>query len=254
MTRKPLREVTVPSGYTISDYGKGRGGGYWINGEKVDGVTTVLGIIDGGKSGGMAYSAGRIWLAGICQLVADGQRFDWHDPETAEAVLKDHKLLHIHKWGSKTDLGSATHDALEALCEGTVPTLPDDDTRPYIQALCAWYSDNDPHVVHSELMVGSAVHGYAGRFDLLYEQNDQLVLADLKTSRDVQPTHLIQLAAYALAMGECGYGYPNRLEVIHARPDGSYTVTPSTAVAKDFLDILAAYRAYHVNKDALKAA
>lgn len=256
VTREPLREITVPAGYTIADFGKGRGGGYFIDGEKVVGVTTALGIIDGGKSGGMAWSAARIWLEGACSLVGK-HRVDWDDVAAVEAELKSRKLLHIHKWGDKADLGTSIHSALELLCDGTVPVLASfpEEERPYIRAICGWYADNDPVVIEQEMMVGSKVHGFAGRFDLLYRQGGQLVLGDLKTSKTVQPTHLVQLAAYRLALAECGYGYGvDRMEVIHARPDGSYGVIESKAIGGDFLNILAAYRSYNSNKDDLKAA
>lgn len=253
--REPLREITVPAGYTISDFGKGRGGGYWVDETKVDGVTTVLGIIDGGKSGGMAWSAARIWLSGAATLPEAVLMA--RDPKRWEAELSGAKLLHHHKWGDKANLGTSTHNALELLCAGVVPTLASfpEEERPYIKAICAWFVDNDPQVVEQEMMVGSKAHGFAGRFDLLYHQSGQLVLGDLKTSKSVQPTHLVQLAAYALALEECGYEYPvERMEVIHAKPDGSYTVVESKAKPKDFLNILAAYRSYNSQQSYLKTA
>jgi predicted RecB family nuclease len=110
-------------------------------------------------------------------------------------------------------------------------------------------------VVEQEMMVGSKEWGFAGRFDLLYYQNGQLVLGDLKTSKTVQPTHLVQLAAYRLALAECGYEYPvERMEVIWAKPDGSYQVVESKALAGDFLNILAAYRSYNEQQTYLKEA
>jgi hypothetical protein len=90
--KQPLRTVTVPAGYEIQDFGKGRGGGYHIDGEKVAGVTTALGIIDGGKSGGMAWSAARIWLAGMHELLnEDGEPAIGFDatPDEFEAELKE---------------------------------------------------------------------------------------------------------------------------------------------------------------------
>jgi hypothetical protein len=66
--RTPPQRHRPQAGYTIADFGKGRGGGYFIDGEKVTGVTTALGIIDGGKSGGMAWSAARIWLDGASRF------------------------------------------------------------------------------------------------------------------------------------------------------------------------------------------
>lgn len=256
MPREPLREVTVPAGYTISDFGKGRGGGYHIDGEKVVGVTTALGIIDGGKSGAMAYSAARIWLEGVCSLVNEQADFAWDDPKGIEDALKARRLLHIHRWGDKADLGTSIHSALEQLCGDVVPTLgayPDNE-RGYLKALCEFWADHDPIPVHTEIMVGSKEHGYAGRTDLIYATgSNALVMLDAKTSARVSPTFSLQLAAYKGAYSEAGYGDIDRTEVLWLKPDG-YELIETNATLDQFLACLDTYRAYNEIEKAAKAA
>lgn len=269
MSRKPWWEwdaaelkhrTKVPAGYSIDYYEKPHGNDVWrkylIDREPCNlSVSDISQAIDDGKSSGMAYAAGRIWLQGACLLVGK-HRLDWDNPQAVEAELKERKLLHTDVWGAKADLGTAVHDALEHLCAGTVPSLGnyDAEVRPYIKAICAWFADNDPHVLHTEMLVGSREWKYAGRFDLLYEQNGKRVLADLKTSAKVRPGALIQLAGYSLALEECGYPPVDRKEVIWAKPDGHHKVIESSATHQDFINHIRAYTSFNTHKNLLEKA
>lgn len=260
---EPKFSTVVPAGWTIQYFEKpwGRGTRRWyeIDGSRVPSVTEVLGIIDDGKAGGVAWSAARIWLKGTCELlnVTGSDYTELLDPERLEADLKARKLLHTDVWGDKTDLGSTIHACLEALAADEVPALSTfaDDERPYAKAVMDWWSDHDPKVIHTELLVGSRLHGVSGRFDLLYEDaQGQTVLADLKTAASVRPAYAIQLAGYAGCMEECGYGTPDRMEIVHVKPDASYSVVESHAKFEDFLAILDAHRAFHAVKADMKKA
>jgi hypothetical protein len=57
--------------------------------------------------------------------------------------------------------------------------------------------------------------GYAGQFDLLYEDDGDIVLSDLKLSSGIRIGYRLQLAAYANALDE----HVDRLEVIRLYPD-----------------------------------
>ncbi len=59
--------------------------------------------------------------------------------------------------------------------------------------------------------------GYAGQFDLLYqdEQTNETVLADLKTSKDVYEKHQLQASAYANSVPIS----IDRMEIIRLNPD-----------------------------------
>lgn len=250
----------VPAGYKIDYYEKPHGNDVWrkylIEGEALQlSVSDISSAIDDGKSSAMAWKAGRIWRDGICELVNRQVDMPWDDPEMVEELLKRSRLRHTDQWDDKADLGTLVHTVLESLCANTVPTLSDFDTdvQPYVRAVCGWYADNDPHVLDTEFLVASREYKFAGRFDLLYEQNGQRVLADLKTSKAVYPSHLIQLAGYSLALEECGYAPVDRMEVIWAKPDGSYKVVDSKATHRDFLNHLAAYCSFNTNKDYLEA-
>lgn len=77
------------------------------------------------------------------------------------------------------------------------------------------YGINQESTLNVELFVKNTEVGYAGQFDLLYEDDGDVVLADIKTSKRVYDKHLIQLAAYSYAVDIV----VDRMEVIRINPD-----------------------------------
>jgi hypothetical protein len=86
------------------------------------------------------------------------------------------------------------------------------DTWDIIQAVSSF--DN---VIDVETFVTNTDLGYAGQFDLLYqdESTDETVLADIKTSKSCYEKHLLQLTAYKNAVPLS----IDRMEIIRLNPD-----------------------------------
>lgn len=79
-------------------------------------------------------------------------------------------------------------------------------------------SDESYNTVHDvETYVANKEIGYAGQFDLLYQDEDrnETVLADLKTSKGIYTKYQLQLAAYAMAVPMS----IDRVEVIRMNPE-----------------------------------
>lgn len=91
-------------------------------------------------------------------------------------------------------------------------------------------------VLDTETFVCNTDIGYAGQFDLLYqdEEADETVLADIKTSKDVYEKHLLQLSAYRMAV-------PiniDRMEIIRINPERKdWRVLPDTEWSEDPEDL-----------------
>lgn len=99
------------------------------------------------------------------------------------------------------------------------------------EILTMWESvkllNNFDYVHDVETLVCNTQIGYAGQFDLLYEdqQTNETVLADLKTSKAAYDKHLLQLCAYKMAVPLS----IDRLEVIRVNPEQSdWRVLPHT--------------------------
>lgn len=100
---------------------------------------------------------------------------------------------------------------------------------------------NDIHpdtVLDVELFVKNYDVGYAGQFDLLYVDDGDVVLADLKTSKFVYDKHLLQLVAYEHAVDIA----VDRLEVIRLNPDAqTWEVSRSDEWIEDRDDLWAEF-------------
>jgi hypothetical protein len=167
------------------------------DGKRLTGVTSVTKLVDvDDKSIRFAYAAARLTREG-----------------------KDFKKV----WDLKRDLGTEVHTCLEKWMRGeTIEATEDerftmDDVSPYLDALEIAIGMYQIEMVAQECIVitepvmdedGNLVHpGYGGRFDLLCWITDpvtghrELWLLDLKTGRESQVPHALQLNAYAFAEG-----------------------------------------------------
>lgn len=92
------------------------------------------------------------------------------------------------------------------------------------------YNIHPENTLNVELFVTNSDVGYAGQFDLLYEDDGDVVLADLKTSKWVYDKHLIQLSAYMHAVDVV----VDRMEVIRLNPDSErWEISRSDEWAED---------------------
>lgn len=116
----------------------------------------------------------------------------------------------------------------------------------YIRALAKFIVEHAPKGLEAEKMVGSAVHGFAGRLDtvvVLEIPAAGRAMVDVKTSAGVYPnTHFPQLAGYEVARRECGLEPTDSQFILRLGADGTYELAKSDAEAADFLAILAAYK------------
>jgi hypothetical protein len=155
--------------------------------------------------------------------------------------------------------GTSIHEALRDYCEaGEVPGVGDwpPAHRGYVSALCKWLLKAEPRPVLVECVVGSAEHGYAGRFDLLAMINGVLTLVDLKTStskaRVFREAH-VQVAGYELAMAECRIEPREATLIVALGEDGSVDAKPSLGTPEQFLAVLECSKRMRELDSALRA-
>ena len=105
------------------------------------------------------------------------------------------------------DIGSIVHAYAEAKLKGEDAGLPweKDDNQAVMKACGAfdeWFKAHDVKCLASEMMIFSKSMFYAGTCDFYGYIDDELVVADLKTSSAIYHDYLLQLAAYQLAIQE----------------------------------------------------
>ena len=257
--------VVVPAGFRI-DYDDDAHR-YWIPfPEEVVSVTTALGVLDKPALPWWGMTVGLRAAGTLLDQLGHDALTDGTgtvDDERVVELAKKHKLTVNHVKGKAADRGVGAHHALEQLAATGRLDLSkiEPEDQGYASGTLDFFLAATPTVVHAELMVGSLIHGFAGRLDLIADLPEcELVvdakkgttkrfeaarwLLDLKSGKGVYPTsHFPQVEAYGLAADECGYGQTDRRAIIHVAEDGAYQVAVSTATSEDFLAIKAAYDA-----------
>jgi hypothetical protein len=227
------------------------------DGEKLPGVTTILGDTLGwSKTGLMMWAAKEAAKAALAMLDEGGS----HD-EIVERARKAHLKIR----DDAADAGTLAH----AFCEiylrtGVGPPEPDgfdeDDertarARAAFNRFAAWWPTSGFTVVMLETPLVDADTGYGGTIDyLLRDASGRLLIADLKSGKGVYSEVSLQLGAYAALLALHGHRIDGGL-IIHSPVDGDFSVVPVTLEqldlgARAFVSLLFVYQ----SKSALKLA
>lgn len=169
----------------------------WTTPTPVMGVTSVTGII--------AKPALVGWAAG---LSANFLKDNLKDIKDLPRLADEAKRQHIMEANKGKATGSVGHSLVEKLLKGepvTMPTQPEPlkAATSVTQAFTKWSQDFMPEVVAIEQACYSLQHDYAGKFDLLCNIGDKLILVDFKTNNvsryapeGIYPDMFCQLGAY----------------------------------------------------------
>jgi hypothetical protein len=227
---KPTTRIFAVSPKRINS---GRGHSYRLDGEKVDGVTTVIGD-------GVPKPTLPKWAAGAVAAFAVDHL------EMIQALQRD-EAIDLLKGSPYRDRdraakrGTEVHNLAEKLIHGEEVDVPEELTGhvdSYIKFLDEWQVE--PIVV--EGVVFSRKHRYMGTLDLIGKLRGRTVLADIKTTRSgIFGEVALQLAAYRYAEGYLGSHKNEELPMpdvesccaIWVHADG-YDVVPVTAGPAQF--------------------
>jgi hypothetical protein len=229
---------------------------YTVDGKVVPSVTTVLGCLD---KPGMSWWGMQIGVDGMLALLAEDDGLDWALAYSRQEIVDElvrRKLSVNHVRDQAATRGTSLHSALENyLVAGVVPkpTMFPTADRGYVQALARALVDLKPQVEATEVIVGSALHEFAGRYDLRAWINGKLWRLDLKSSKRVYDVAHLQLAAYELAAVEMGEAHSAARGVLRLDASGSYELVESFAQPQMFLSVLGTYRALQRLRQAQKA-
>ncbi len=201
-------------------------------------------------------------------------------------LLTSEKMTVNHVRDKAASRGLNAHDAFEAWCiTGEVPTPTEFplEEQGYVQSLVNFIRDTEGklHAEAQEVIVGSKEHLFAGRYDLRASTSGDMklvtsalttsgtprkrgpfhtvvpggskLLIDLKTSKGVYASHLLQLEGYEGASIESGYEPTDARAVLHVTEHGLYEFKRARATYEDFLAILHTYHALARTEEALKS-
>ncbi len=192
------------------------------DGQRVPGVTTVLGILD--KPGLLR------WYGKLGTAEAERQR------------------------DFAADLGTRTHDACESIAKGVdVLAGCSFDILPHVEKFSEWFTTRVERVLACEVEVISEQHRYGGRLDLAAVIDGENTLIDLKTSKAYDgkphPEWGAQVSAYASALWETSGILCTRRMVVQLPSNQPGTLTvhelPRDEMRSDFSAFLACLQLYH---------
>lgn len=240
----------------------GRGHGYTIDGEKVPGVTTIIGnglpkpALMGWAAKTIAgYVADRLDQDGdhvlADQLIEDlgelarSKGKPWPDKLSRTKVAELLKGIHYEDRDQAAKRGTEVHALAERLALGEEVEVPEPLTG-HVDAYLQFLDDWQPTDAILEFTVGSTQHRYSGTGDMIATLVDgDRWLLDIKTSRSGPFGEVaLQLAGYRYAewiVDEGGDAQPmpevDRCGVIWVRADG-YDLIPFTAGPAEFRQFL----------------
>lgn len=193
-------------------------------------VTAISGLLDDGKSAGMAGAAARLTREGI-----------------------DFRA----EWRAAADTGTRVHSVCERWLLGAECFVEDRDAG-YVDALEKFFIEHAPEKIEVEFICLSA-RGYGGRSDMIARLKDgRVLLIDLKSGKRHAIEHTLQLSAYRYADGIATYGDDGQLSAtlrplpvvdgcacLYVASDGTYSLVEYPADEEAFarfLGLLDAYR------------
>lgn len=209
---------------------------YSIEGKVIDGVTTILKIID---KPALMYWAVNQACDYIDKNLPLGVKID---EIQKKALLDGAKAAHRKKSTDAADHGAILHDWIEKHIKGFKPELP---VNPILQEsakqFLKWEKENNVVFKASEKKVLSLKYSYVGTLDFTATINGKRVVGDLKTSNGIWDEYWLQLAAYKQALQE---EFPDanvdHTVIVRCGKDGAFEVQERDDFDKNIEAFLAA--------------
>ena len=159
---------------------------------------------------------------------------EWSEPENREAIFKSAQFAHTGVRDDAGNVGTLAHDKIEEYLKdwithgtpiSTIRTIvpPDSDPRVFAAVRSAERIMQERNLIPiaSEILVGSTKVRSAGTLDALVMDSDgKLILADWKTSNQVDPIgYTLQVAAYAKFFEEMTSLKIHKVQIFHLSKD-----------------------------------
>ena len=166
------------------------------NGDRLPGVTTVLGVLD---KPALMYWA---WQCGM-----NGQDFRKVRDTAASIGTIAHLMVMCHLSGKTPDLSIYSQADID---------IADNCLLSFYE----WEKTHKLEPIYLEVPLASDVYGYGGTPDFFGRVNGELELIDFKTSKAIYDINYYQLAAYRQMIKERGYEF-NRARVLRIGRDAN---------------------------------
>lgn len=225
------------------------------SGEKVPGVTSVIGTLD--KSFLKYWAAKLVAEEAVDNLDAIRAIVERENGDGRAAAIDMLKRAPDRNTRKAADIGTAAHDVFERMSRGESMNYVADELRPYRDHFADFLDTVQPEYLHMEETVWSDKHRYAGSFDACAKINGETVWIDNKTTRSgIHAEVALQLAAYRYADhiirpdgGRAPMPKAAGGAVLHVRPEG-WKLVPVRADEEVFGYFVALRKAFDWSEEA----
>lgn len=203
---------------------------YTLNGKRLYGITTVLGVI--AKPALIQWAANEACDYIKEHLLNNGNAVDDRGritclPENLKSILEQARTAHRKK---KTDAGtkgtdvhllveSYVKECIEAGGEAKLVITENQSLLNFVN----WAMMNKVKFIHSEKQLYSETMWIGGTADLVLEIDGKKYVGDVKTSSAIYPEHFYQMAAYRMMLEEMGETGFSGSVVIRIGKDGKFS-------------------------------
>ena len=174
---------------------------YELDGKRMYGITTVLGVI--GKPALIGWAARM-----ACEYVQEHANKVFHEGnflfyEVTEEQLKEAKNTHRKKKEDAADKGHDIHETIETLVLEAIQAnqghIKGRSDNPQVQHFIDWAIKNNIKFLESEKQLYNQDLFIAGTVDLVFEKDGKTYIGDIKTYAKLwDRTPMLQCAAYGL--------------------------------------------------------
>ena len=157
---------------------------YYLSGEKLPSVTTIVKLLDGQLMDGLLYSTKNGAIRRMASAISRG--------ESLQAAMDE-------GWKADTsarDFGTRVHRLLQT---GDYTDITGDEQRS-VNAGLQFLSDYGITTTMQETKVAHGKYRYGGTVDFVGTRDGNVCVVDWKTSKKLKPKYHWQVAAYAMAL------------------------------------------------------
>jgi hypothetical protein len=218
---------------------------YTVNGETIDGVTSILGVI---SKPALVPWAVKEMANNLTEKMIVGKAYD--EIEKKE-LIAEAKKIYKSKTDKAADIGTIVHQWCEDYIAGKNPEMPvNEQIRKSVEAFKEFVTKNKVEFKLSERKIYSKKYGYAGTLDFTAVIDGKKYIGDFKTSSAVYNEYFLQLAAYKYALEE---EYPelkiDKCMIVRLGKDGELEVVEGNDSDKNFEAFLGALNLYRRLKE-----
>ena len=233
---------------------------YKLNGKRMYGITSVLGVI--AKPALIPWAAKQVveWIANNCPKDKVGGLVYY---AVNNKHLEEAKNAHRLKKESAGDVGTIVHKLVEDFANGNLGFMPSehgvgipetvDDLKKIKEPTEAitmvitmfnnflqWATKNDVKFIASERRMYSKKYWIAGTVDAVVEIKGKRYVVDIKTYSGIYDrTPFLQMAGYAIMLEEMGEKIDGTI-IVRLGKDGSFDVHKNTNLLEEKQGFLAA--------------